>query len=127
VLLVAISRRSKDYWVFQRFLDEEYTLCVTTEILLEYEEIIGRRVSRAAAEIVMEILVNAPNIELITRYYEWNLVAADPDDNKFVDCAVAAGAKFIVSEDGHFRALRKIAYPKVEVRTIEEFKAEFVV
>lgn len=125
VLLTVVSRKSKDHWVWEKFLDEEFTLCVTTDILVEYEEVIGRRANQVLAESILNALVHAPNIEFVTRYYEWNLITADPDDNKFVDCAVAAGAKFIVSEDRHFRVLRNIAYPKVEVRTIEEFKAEF--
>jgi len=125
VLLVAISQQSKQGWVFQRFLKEEYTLCVTTDIILEYEEVLDRHMGRVAAGLAMGILVNAPNIKFITRYFEWNLITTDPDDNKFVDCAVAAGAKFIVSEDRHFRVLRDVIFPQVEVKTIEEFKAEF--
>jgi uncharacterized protein len=32
---------------------------------------------------------------------ELHVVAADPDDDKFVECAVVANAKLIVSGDGH--------------------------
>jgi uncharacterized protein len=42
ILLVAISRRSPYYWIFGDLIKGDYTLCVTTEILLEYEEIIGK-------------------------------------------------------------------------------------
>lgn len=41
VLLVSISERSKEHWIFEYFLNEEYELCVTTEILTEYEEILS--------------------------------------------------------------------------------------
>ena len=34
-------------------------------------------------------------IKNIEKYYNWNLIKNDPDDNKFVDCAVAANAKYI--------------------------------
>ena len=34
-----------------------------------------------------------------------HVVTADPDDDKFVECAVVAGAKLIVSGDGHLLKL----------------------
>ena len=43
------------------------------------------------------------------------------DDNKFVDCAVAADAEFIVSNDKHFKVLEDIDWPKVTVLKIHEF------
>ena len=47
-----------------------------------------------------------------------NLITADPDDNKFVDCAVTAGATNIVSNDRHFRELERYDFPRVDVRTL---------
>ena len=49
------------------------------------------------------------------------LIEKDNDDNKFVDCAIAAGASFIVSNDRHFDALKTIPFPKVEVIQIQQF------
>lgn len=46
---------------------------------------------------------------------------ADPDDDKFVDCAIAGNADFIVTNDRHFRVLKGIKFPKVKVITLEEF------
>jgi len=39
ILLVAISRRSQFHAIFEAFEKEQYNLCVTTDILLEYEEV----------------------------------------------------------------------------------------
>jgi putative PIN family toxin of toxin-antitoxin system len=125
VLLVSISRKSKDNWILQRFLNEDYTLCVTHDILLEYEEIIARHMSVNAATEIINLLLNAPTVLLITRYYQWNYIVADVDDNKFVDCAIAANATFIVSEDRHFDVLKQIPFPKVEVKSIEAFRQVF--
>ena len=50
-----------------------------------------------------------------------SLIAADPDDNKFVDCAFAAGADYLVSEDSHFDVLRKTTFPKLNLVTLDEF------
>ena len=51
----------------------------------------------------------------------FNLITADPDDNKFVDCAVIAGATYIVSNDRHFDELKQYDFPKVDVRKLSEF------
>lgn len=50
-----------------------------------------------------------------------NVITIDPDDNKFVDCAIIAGATYIVSNDHHFSELEHYDFPKVEVRTLSEF------
>jgi len=55
---------------------------------------------------------------------EGNLIPADPDDNKFTDCAIAAQARFLVSEDRHFAVLRKVEFPKVEVIGVKAFRLE---
>lgn len=45
----------------------------------------------------------------------------DPDDNKFVDCAIAENATFIVSNDSHFSVLREIDFPKLILKSLQEF------
>ena len=45
-------------------------------------------------------------------------------DNKFVDCAVAADAEYIVTNDAHFSVLKQIDWPKVAVLTIQEFASQ---
>jgi uncharacterized protein len=76
-----------------------------------------------ASEAVLSVFDNLPNIEYITRYYRWLAIKADPDDDKFVDCAVAANALCIVTEDGHFKVLKKLSYPKVTCLNIKAFSA----
>lgn len=55
------------------------------------------------------------------RIFSFGLIEADKDDNKFIDCAVAANAKCIVTEDNHFNVLKRIPFPKVEVVGINDF------
>lgn len=42
------------------------------------------------------------------------MIKSDPDDNKLVDCAVVANAKFIVTEDRHYNILKLYSFPKVD-------------
>lgn len=123
-LLQCISERSKYYDIWHRFINGEYTLCVTTEILEEYEEIIARKMSPLAGKLVVETILRANNVKRVDAQYRFNMIEADVDDNKFVDCAIIANAEFIVSEDSHFNILEQIPFPKVYVKKIHEFFTE---
>ena len=65
----------------------------------------------------------------MSKYHEvwseyFNLIEADPDDNKFVDCAVCGNAEYIVSNDSHFRVLNDIDWPRLQLVTIQEYVKE---
>lgn len=122
VLLVSISSKSRYRPIFDAFINESFDLFVTTDILLEYEEIIKEHMGERIAEYVLQLIENAPNVRWITNYYKWNLIEVDPDDNKFVDCAIACDAKYLVSDDRHFNVLETIPFPKVKVIKAIEFK-----
>lgn len=92
-------------------------------MLLEYAEIIDRHMGPEASESVLGAIENLSNVERVTNYYRFRLLKDEADD-KFVDCAVATNASFIVSHDKHFRALEKIEFPKVRVIDTEAFKKE---
>ena len=56
-----------------------------------------------------------------TNTFSGTLSPPTPDDNKFVDCAVAASADFIVTEDKHFKVLKDIPFPLVNVISMDDF------
>lgn len=114
VLLVSISSKSKLHWVFQAIINKKVTICFTTEILLEYEEIIGREMGDQVSNGVMNILEHLDNTLFIQAYYQFHLLN-DKDDNKFVDCAIASNADYIVTHDTDFNVLRAIAFPKINI------------
>ena len=121
VLLVCISEKSALHWIFQKFLEKAFILCVTTDILAEYAEIIEAHMGALASEDAINVIINSSNTSYITTYYKFHLLK-DEDDNKFVDCAIAANADFIVSHDKDFKVLGTIDFPKVEVIDTIEFK-----
>ena len=123
-LVQSISQRSGYYPVWKSFISGEYDLCVSTEILEEYEEVIGNLMSPLAAKIVIEAILKAPNTKRLDPHFRFRLIEKDPDDNKFVDCAISAGADYIVSEDAHFRILKYIPFPTVYVIRLDEFMKE---
>jgi putative PIN family toxin of toxin-antitoxin system len=121
ILWVSISSKSSTHWVVQHLLAGTFTLCVTSEILQEYEEIIGQQLGQKVATTFMELLENLNNVEEITRYYSWLLIHQDPDDNKFVDCAIAANAQYLATNDKHFNVVKAIPFPKVNIVNAQEF------
>lgn len=123
VLLVSISSKSKLHWIFEYLLEKRYTLCVTTDILEEYAEIIEQHMGIETSSNTMAVLENLSNIEFITAYYKFQLLH-DEDDNKFVDCAIAANASYIVSHDKDFNILKQIPFPKVVVIDTNSFKLD---
>jgi predicted nucleic acid-binding protein len=74
------------------------------------------------AKFIVGAIHNAPHAEPITVYFKWGLITADTDDNKFVDCALNAGADVIVTNDKHFNVLKNIDFPKINVIDIDAFK-----
>jgi len=121
--LVRILLKNSHYrCLWDAFLYGKFELCYTTEILQEYEEVLSRFYSVPFTKFVIETILNAPNVEQATVYYKWLLIPADPDDNKFVDCAISANTDFIVSNDKHFNVLKNIDFPKVNVLDIDTFK-----
>ncbi len=122
VLLVALSRRSRYHWLYQALIEERYELLVSTSIVLEYEEIIGRMMGRETTRDIMGVLLEGVNVHWVDPHYNWRLIKADPEDDKFVDCAIAGGADCIVTYDRHFDVLQEVEYPHVPVVTPEEFR-----
>ncbi len=120
-LVQIISSYSPFRSVWHAFLQKRYVLCVTNEILNEYQEILERYTSVEVAENIILLLLNSRNVKYVAPHFRFNLIAQDPDDNKFVDCAIIAGADYIVSEDTHFRVLKDIPFPSVRVIRLDEF------
>jgi len=121
ILLICLSTKSKYRPIFDALITGKYELIISNEILNEYIEILAEKTNSNIAHNVAELLLALKNVKKIDVYYRWNLIRSDYDDNKFVDCAVAANAAFIVSNDRHFNELQNIEFPKVKVIKADEF------
>ena len=120
-LLQALPTRSIFHKVWEDILRGKVALCVNTEILNEYEEILANKMTREIAHNVVETIARLHTTIYQEIYIHFGLIEQDADDNKFVDCAVAADAEYIVTNDSHFNILKEIDWPKVAVITIKEF------
>lgn len=120
-LVQCLPSRSRYRSIWNSFLNGTNELCVTTEILNEYEEILERLAGTEVAKLTINTILNNPKTIFCTPYYNFTIIQSDPDDNKFVDCAVVANAKFIVTEDHHFDVLKQCSFPKIDIVTLDEF------
>ena len=121
ILLQSLAHKSTGRPIWDAFLNEKFSLILTTSILLEYEEIIARKTSEQVANNVLALLRESINSKFIDIYYEWNVITEDVDDNKFFDAAVAGNADYLVSNDTHFNEATKIEFPKVNIVNANAF------
>ena len=121
IFVSCYSVNSPYHIVFRSMVLGKFNLFVSNSILLEYEEILGKKYPQPLVDIFKDILEISENVVHQEPYIHWNLINIDPDDNKFVDCAINAGVDYIVTEDKHFHILKNIDFPPTNVIGIDEF------
>ena len=102
-------------------MDEVFDLYISTEVLLEYEEILKQKYPYEVAENFIRSLNELPNVHKVDISYKWLLIIADPDDDKFVDLAVCAKADYLITNDKHFNVLKMLPFPKIALLKLQEF------
>jgi len=120
-LLVSIPKKSIYRPILDALIDGKFDLIVSNNILSEYVEIIERKANSLVANNIAEMLLSLDNFTKVEVYFEWNLVKNDHDDNKYVDAAIAGAADLIVTNDQHFKILKSVDFPKMEIVSIETF------
>lgn len=121
VFLVSLAPQSPYAFIFDALLNKSFELVVSTEILAEYDEIISRRYDKETVNDVFELILHLDNIHHQNVYYQWGLITADPDDNKFVDIFVASQADYLVTNDKHFSFLNELPFPPINLIKAENF------
>ncbi len=123
-LLNAIPKQGSKKWLYNAFVDGVFTWVFSNEILSEYDEIICRKFSLDVSSYVISSLLASDNHERFEPSYKYQLVTQDPDDNKFVDCAIGANVDFLVTDDYHILSLLEIPnlFPPVPVITFAQFR-----
>ena len=125
ILIAVIGRKSPFRWIFDCIIQGRIILCVSNEILFEYQEILAKKTSLDVAENVVNFITVNPFTKKTDIYFNFELISEDADDNKFVDCAIASNAVCLVSNDKHFQVLTTIDFPKVKVLELQEFEEKY--
>ena len=88
--------------ILKAWRDNKLQLVVSTDILDEYQRvaaILGEKYSQVDISPVLDLLT--VNSDIVTAPPLPEPVSVDPDDDKFVACALASNTKLIVSGDRH--------------------------
>ena len=120
-LLQSLPSKSPYHKIWADVLRGEISLCVNTEILDEYEEILSQKINSEVATNVVEAIARLHTTTYQEIFVHFGLIQDDEDDNKFVDCAVSASASYIVTNDKHYNILKNLPWPKITVVSIQEF------
>jgi len=114
VFLQIFGRKQPYHQILRALLDGRLTLAISNEILLEYQEVTttlsGKERWREVGALLKLLDRLHANIRQVKPQYRFGVISPDPDDNKFCDCAIAAEAAFVVTDDAHFTALKTAGY-----------------
>ena len=75
------------------------------------------------------IELTAGTLRRVSPHFQFHVIGTDEDDNAFTDCAIAAEADFVITEDKHFDALANAGYKPLPIHPlafIERFRGEYV-
>ena len=121
-LIPSIPRHNSEYWLYESFRKKEFDWVISNEVMSEYYEKLASFYSVYTANLVTDILLVSTNVIFAEPFYKWLLIDGDPDDNKFVDLCISSNANYLVTNDHHFDILKNLEFPKLNVKTMLEFK-----
>ncbi len=108
-----------------------FEVFISASILAEYEEVLKRIGSGLTLEEIQNwielIIINS---SIVVPLGNLKIIESDPDDDKFVECALSGQAEYIVSGDKHLLNLKeyqgvKIVSPAHFFELCENFLSDF--
>ena len=93
----------------------EVTLCLSKPIVNEYIEVFHRLGLQNEKEIdeLLGLFAHGFHVVFTAKTPELQIVGKDPDDNMFIECAVALKAEFVVTGDKALEAIQEYMSTKI--------------
>jgi hypothetical protein len=109
-------RKIVDFWKKGKII-----LCLSKDILDEYVDVLQRIGLKEEEEIeeLLSLFAKGFNIVFTTKTPKIKAVKDDPDDDKFIECAVALKAEVIITGDKALKAMNE--YMGIKILTPHEF------
>ena len=101
-------------------------LCLSRPVIEEYVDVLKRMGLQDERELeeLLRLFAHGFNVIFTAKTPNLNIVEKDPDDDKFIECAVALDSKIIISGD---KALREIKnYMGIKIRSPKQFLDDFL-
>jgi putative PIN family toxin of toxin-antitoxin system len=120
ILISAIGWEGKPRELFRRIVDSEYVLFISNKQLGEIKRVLNYpkfRFMQEQKDKFLKIVFQLANI--VDTKTELNIIKGDPPDNMLLECAVEAGAKYIVSGDKHLKKLKR--YKNITIISVSDF------
>ena len=119
VIASAVFFGGKPYQLLHYIMEERVDVVASKEIVDEYEEIVLRLKQKYPS-----ISTKIPLHDLLTRFEIIRVtsdihVSRDPDDDKFISCAVDGKCLYIVSGDEDLLSIGN--YRDIEILTVADF------
>jgi len=111
-----VPREIIDLWK-----NAEIILCLSQGIVEEYIEVLNRLGLKDKQELsqLTKLFAEGYNSIFAATTPDIKIVKDDPDDNKFIECAVELDSKIIISGDKHLKEIKR--YVDVEIMSPREF------
>ena len=103
----------------------EIKLCLSREIVDEYVEVLKRLGLQNESELqeLLNTFSEGHNIIFSATTPSLKIVEQDPDDNMFIECAVALGCSHIISGDKHLKQVKN--YMGIKIVNPKKFLIQF--
>ncbi len=107
--------------IIDMWIDGQFTLCLSASIIEEYVLVLDRFLGKYDNEIdeLLKIFSSGYNSIFVKNPKKLNIVKDDPDDNKFIECAVSLKAKYLISGDVHLKSIK--SYLDIKILSPAEF------
>lgn len=122
-LLQARKPSHRYFCILDAVVAGRMTWVVSNRVTSEYEEVTCRSAGAVAWQnlrLLMELIDRSGNLRWVSPHLQFHVINSDPDDNAFTDCAIAAHADYVITDDSHFTPLANAGY-KPQPITPEEF------
>jgi uncharacterized protein len=124
--LQILPKNSKYRPIFDLYRLSNLEFAISNEILEEYSEKFSEKMNPEISNNIIELILENTNSIFTDIFYRWNLIQMDFDDNKFVDTAISSNSNYIITNDSHFKILKSLDFPIVNVINLDELLAVLI-
>ena len=120
ILISAIVFGGKPRKILEAVFQEKIQICLSQAITDELTEVLRRQEFTFRTDMVHNLVTEVLAIaEYVEPLQQIRAIPEDPDDDRILECAVAAGALYIITGDRHL--LKLIRYEDIEIVNADQF------